>query len=144
MKSILYISRSRMPADEAPELIEEMLESARVHNRSVQITGALIFTGERFAQLIEGPEAAVDRLMSNVLLDSRHDRVKILSAQPCAARRFQGWDMAYSGLSSYVDRHIRPLFQDLSDAEQSQGHDALIELMFAFSVSSGFGPRPSG
>jgi len=136
MKSILYISRSLLPDGEAASKVEAILELARDHNHRAGITGALIFTGRYFAQLIEGPHGPTDGLMSRICLDPRHDRVNILSVQPCSIRRFGQWDMAYSGLSSYVDRHIRPLFQDLSEAERVEGHDALVELMLAFTGPS--------
>jgi hypothetical protein len=132
MKTILYISRSLLPPDTAPEAVKAMIDQARLRNRHDGITGGLIFTGDNFAQLVEGPDRQIDALLARIGKDLRHDRLTILAEYPCITRRFARWDMAYQGLSSYVDRHIRPLFGSVSDGERQEGSAALLELMFAF------------
>jgi hypothetical protein len=129
MKSLLYISRATERASEAE--VAKIIAAAQQRNRDVDLTGAIIFTGERFAQFLEGPPDALDAVMSSIARDDRHRDIKLLHVGRQSVRRFPDWEMAYCGPSSFVDRHIRPLFQDLTDAERIDGVDALVELMWA-------------
>lgn len=128
MKTILYISRSNLPPDSTVE-VARLTERARLRNRTLGITGGLVFTGSHFAQLLEGP--GLGPLMTTIMGDPRHRDVKLLRNRAIDQRRLGGWDMAYGGVSSYVDRHIRPLFAPLPPREISEGAERLVELIVA-------------
>jgi len=133
--SLLYVSESvlRMP-DEKHELTD-IVNVACARNAKLDVTGALVFTGERFAQILEGSAGAVDALMTSICRDPRHKDVKVVQVIELGARQFPDWSMAYSGPSTYVDRHISPLFTTLADS-QSQSARALVRLIEAL-VSEG-------
>jgi hypothetical protein len=48
--------------------------------------------------------------MERIKLDPRHRDVLIVKCGPLGERRFGAWHMAYSGLSTFVDRLIRSLY----------------------------------
>ena len=133
--SLLYVSKSvlRMP-DEKHEL-SNIVKVARARNAKLEVTGALVFTGERFAQVLEGSAGAVDELMTSICRDRRHTEVNVVQVIELDARQFPDWSMAYSGPSTYVDRHISPLFTTFADS-QSGSARALVRLMEAL-VSEG-------
>ncbi len=57
--SLLYVSRRLAnPAD-----IRDIVETSRVRNARLQVTGALVASRNRFAQILRGPRAALDALM---------------------------------------------------------------------------------
>jgi hypothetical protein len=96
----------------------------------LNVTGALVFTEARFAQVLEGPEASITELMADIERDKRHRDVEVVLVESIAERRFPGWAMAYRGGSIFLDRHIKPLLQHgLSDATRSDTATKLLELM---------------
>jgi hypothetical protein len=52
--------------------------AVRQHSRDHDLTGALLFNGERICQLIEGPEAHVRALLAVSQDDPRHARLRVL------------------------------------------------------------------
>lgn len=97
--SLAYFSRNTMTGP--PAVIEAgigaILQVARDKNRLAGITGALLFSGGCFAQVLEGPQAALEDLFETIQYDPRHDNVTILHFHPISARSFDGWSMAYAG-----------------------------------------------
>jgi hypothetical protein len=135
LNSLLYVSRSLVESAKADEEVERIVQLARVKNKELGITGALVFTQTSFAQVIEGSKTALDQLMASVLNDARHTDVQVVRTDELQERRFSDWWMAYSGPSFYVDRHIKPLLGDRDDeSERSRRADRLIALMREFTV----------
>lgn len=91
LRHVFYVSRSR--AD--PLEVARILESARRHNELRQVTGALLFTGGHFAQVLEGSAPALVDTMAAITADDRHEGVKRLVEGNIAQRRFEGWTMAF-------------------------------------------------
>ena len=127
MKSLLYASVSTLAADEEEAEIERIVEVSRARNPHLGVTGTLIYTKARFAQILEGPPEAVDLLMEKIVRDRRHDRVTVVDVRQTGRRRFVGWSLSYSGVSQYIDKHIRPLF----DGPDPEGVRQLRHLMQA-------------
>lgn len=90
LMQLIYTSR---PFGFAPETLDDILLSARRHNRENGITGALICRADLFIQLLEGPRSAVTRTFSRIIQDDRHLDVALLHADDLETRLFAGWDM---------------------------------------------------
>lgn len=91
LHQVFYISRSRsMPAQ-----VEEILSVSRQQNQLRQVTGALLFTGGHFAQLLEGSAQALADTMAAIDADPRHDTVTRLIEGAIPRRRFEAWSMAF-------------------------------------------------
>ena len=82
------------------EVVKEIVAAARKHNAAHGITGALLFDGERFCQLIEGAESKVRALANNIWADPRHTALRLLFAglSPIG-QTTQRW------VSGYCDAH---------------------------------------
>lgn len=93
IRQLLYASEPA--ADLPPTAIEKLLSQARANNQKNGITGFLMFDGENFVQLIEGREAAIDRLFARIRLDRRHKHVQALIKQNASGPVFSNWAMAY-------------------------------------------------
>lgn len=78
-----------------------ILETSRKNNAAVDITGALLFNGEAFAQVLEGPRDAVDVAFAKIRFDERHSDVVILEEAFHPERHFSNWSMAYADASSF-------------------------------------------
>jgi hypothetical protein len=66
---------------------------ARARNRSLDVTGMLLFEGGCFLQTLEGPPVAVAELWSSIQRDGRHNHIELLSEHMVAARLFSDWDL---------------------------------------------------
>lgn len=130
LERLLFVSKARLSAMEARSEVVRIADHARAANAERDVTGGMIYTGRYFAVLIEGPAAALDGLMARIGADQRHEAVSVLARGPAAARQFHGMHMAYSGLSSYLDRQIAPFFTGefakLTRAEALARLDALV------------------
>lgn len=97
--SLLYVSRwTSTDAD-----VRDIVEVSRARNARLQVTDALVASRSRFAQVLEGPRAAVDALMDSIRRDRRHSGVEVLVYGDVERRRFPGWTLAYSGAAEFVD-----------------------------------------
>lgn len=133
MESLLYISESKIEPCNAENEVDRIVATARAFNSTVNITGALIYTGTNFAQIIEGDETAISELIAAIVRDARHTNVSIVARGPLTERRFPDWSMAYNGPSHFVSRHVTQLLKDPSKALRARFADWLAELLEEFS-----------
>jgi hypothetical protein len=93
--SLVYVSKSLLPVGEAAAEIESIIAVATARNQAAGVTGALLYTGTRFAQLLEGDEGPLLDIMASIARDPRHTDVTILDQGGAVARRFSGWSLVY-------------------------------------------------
>ena len=92
---LIYRSHSLLPdggKDEAA--LAAILKQSRSGNADKGITGALMLYDDWFAQVLEGPQAAVEALYARIKADARHDGVRLNEAGPTPKRLFGKWAMA--------------------------------------------------
>lgn len=80
---ILYVSRIAQGLGR--EAFESICRVSRCRNQALATTGALLFDGHRFCQLLQGPARNVKALMTQIAVDPRHDRLVVLFDDPIAA-----------------------------------------------------------
>ena len=95
---LLYISRLGPGCDFS--VVREIAGVARRTNPALGITGALLFDGERFCQLMEGGEPELRALMRRIEADPRHSRIKLLHADVASAG-----SLMTRWVSGYCDAH---------------------------------------
>ncbi|CAN7410287.1 blue light sensor protein [Acidovorax sp. Leaf76] len=91
---VLYVSM--LAPDQPLSVVAEIAAAARVANTRMDITGLLIFDGQRFCQQFEGPKKAVLKLIERIRNDPRHVNVEVLHHGLLAGRRFQNFNLAFS------------------------------------------------
>jgi hypothetical protein len=135
LDTLLYISYSTLyvPGDEA--VVEAIVRQSRQRNASLRVTGALLFTHQRFAQFIEGPEFAIADLMASIRRDPRHRDIEIIRAGKSRQRLFSGWDMAYEGPSDTIAARVDAVL-GINPLKAGPVADDLIELMSALARGS--------
>jgi hypothetical protein len=125
--SLAYVSRSEIQknVEDLESEIGRILESSRLNNRLARITGALLFSEGWFAQILEGPQEAIETLFETVQGDSRHSNVTISHFHSVPERSFPAWSMAYAGLDSDWREQV-PALRSISSPEeiavQPSGH----------------------
>src|SRR5689334_17418274 len=93
---IAYVSISRLAGTPRErEDIADILLASRRNNERAEITGALLATDRRFAQVLEGERAAIEATYRRIARDERHTGIMQLLADAIAARQFAEWSMAF-------------------------------------------------
>ena len=96
---ILYCSRNLIAGslEQRTAEIRKILDSARTNNAARNITGALLFNGECFAQVLQRPVRDVEQTFAKISRDMRHYEITILEAGYVPQRDFPDWSMAFTG-----------------------------------------------
>ena len=125
---ILFFSRMARGCDVG--IIRNIVLSARERNAARGVTGALLFDGERFCELIEGPEAVVRDLMQGISRDPRHGGLTVLLAGTAPAGRVvQRW------VSGYCDASAMDVFGAEGGLRDGPALDAFTEVLAGADVT---------
>eukprot|EP01037_Dinobryon_pediforme_P012950 gene12950-13051_t len=106
LRCIVYDSRAFAAfSDLALDLLGDQ---ARKRNLDCGITGRLLYSRQRFVQLIEGPPESIETIFATILADPRHSDVRVLLDRLIDRRFFSQWAMdALSGESLTNDEITR-------------------------------------
>ncbi len=78
-----------------PAELEQIVKVSQSNNARDAVTGLLMFNGAAFVQTIEGPAAAIDRLVMQLANDARHCEMEICDDRTLDLRIFPDWTMGY-------------------------------------------------
>ena len=90
--SVTYTSVSRIDPDSFD--LEDVHAAAAARNVDDGVTGMLVYNGTHFLHILEGPEAAVQRVIERIRQDPRHTGFEIRDRQKVAHRSFPDWPLA--------------------------------------------------
>ena len=91
-----FLYHSEISANADLGCVADIAKFSRSFNEIHDITGVLIFDGQRFVQYIEGPQENVFGLASKIAIDTRHTGfTPVHQAQGINQRLFTQWAMAY-------------------------------------------------
>lgn len=86
--------------------IDLLASRARARNRSLGVTGMLLFENGSFLQTLEGPPTALKTLWSSIQQDNRHNHIEVLSEHIVTARLFSEWDLLVDGRFDNDSEHV--------------------------------------
>lgn len=90
---LVYVSAATVPF--SPDDLDELLLKARSNNKSLDITGILLFAERTFFQVLEGAPADVEALYAKIAKDPRHGRVLQIARENISNRNFGDWSMGF-------------------------------------------------
>jgi len=124
---VLYCSRNVIPgATEAVAAdVREILAVSRVNNARDGVTGGLLFSEGCFAQVLEGPQDAVEAAFERIQCDARHSEVVVLQNGPIPKRDFPDWSMAFAGADAVSSPLAKVTFAGAFSGQSSVGDDVL-------------------
>lgn len=132
MRQVFYVSRASQGMNEAS--VRPILYTSQQNNRRQDVTGCLLFSGQHFAQTLEGDAGVITELVRKIAADPRHHDVVVLVDRSVDTRLHPYWSMGFLynlGLADQVE--------ELLSGKASTQADA-IELMEALQVDSLMGP----
>ena len=93
MKCIAYVSR--VPISDRtirmPTGLSDIVRVSRKHNPKSQITGIISYREGQYLQVLEGPYLEVDKLMSKIASDPRHEDLWVFLDVRVIKRSFHNW-----------------------------------------------------
>ncbi|HSG62276.1 MAG TPA: BLUF domain-containing protein [Pseudomonadales bacterium] len=115
--SMAYISKNKIPGtrEDVKNQIASILESAQRNNPSLNVTGALLYSGGFFCQVIEGPEDNLEELFETIQMDDRHGDVTVLHFHEISERGFSDWSMAFAGIEETMRFDIEGIKKSKDD-----------------------------
>ena len=134
MLSVIYVSVADPLIRE--EDIAAILLAARRNNQRDDLTGALIYNGHNFMQLLEGPPKKVEACLDAIRRDPRHSGMTEVRRRSVETRDFADWSMLYN---PDFDGHA----EDLARLAANGRIDAQDERMIGNFIALGR-HRPSG
>jgi blue light- and temperature-responsive anti-repressor len=94
------IYRSRALRRFSQSEVDQLAAKAFARNLTLHVTGVLVFDGEHFLQVLEGPADAVEAVFDRLSRDTRHDNLVTMLCTQAARRRFGSWGMYYARTQS--------------------------------------------
>jgi hypothetical protein len=131
MLSLLYLSRSCIPAERRPAELAAILDVASKRNLTTGITGALVHSALDFVQVLEGPDAAVIDVMGSIIVDPRHHDVRIVRRDQVESRSFPHWGMTELASSAAIERCIHWIKSSRDETDFEEASRTLVALMRA-------------
>jgi len=103
-----YISKNLVTGDKnaLQSQIESILISASKNNHKMNITGALLYSGGYFCQVIEGEEESIEEIFEIIQQDNRHTEITVLNFEKSEERSFSEWAMAFAGIEDSMRFNI--------------------------------------
>ncbi|ARU17979.1 hypothetical protein A9D14_16835 (plasmid) [Croceicoccus marinus] len=108
MCKLLYTSRSAETSPRRTDQIAQIARQSALRNAKAGITGSLVYVEDSFIQVLEGPQAEVERVFESICCDFRHREIKLIDLVPVPTRQFAEWHMGF--LASSEDD---PLYKEL-------------------------------
>lgn len=132
IESILYISTSKLDPTTVNDVLEALIADAAIRNKRRGLSGAMMFTGRHFVQVIEGAPEMIETLLQSLRADPRHTDIVIVERGPIPERRFPEWSMAYAGQSQFIGRQVKRVLNNPSPGELNRAADWLTDIMLEF------------
>lgn len=123
------IYQSQLSAECSDDFLRILSREACEKNRSMQVTGILLFNGTEFFQVLEGEENVVDTLFSHICEDLHHTDVVELMRDYSAYRRFSDIGMTLFDLQK-IDANV--LTDEIRHMNQVQNRDLPDDRVFRF------------
>lgn len=119
----IYVSEAKVGANSADAALIYL--QARNGNAEHGVTGYLHREDDRFVQYVEGPGPVLARLKELIRADPRHAMLRELGRGPLDARRFEGWDMAFTEEERHLYRSWRAARGEDGDIVAAGAEDIL-------------------
>jgi Sensors of blue-light using FAD len=101
----------------SPAALDAIYTRAVTFNAAAGITGALLFLDDRWAQILEGDQAAITGLFDRITRDPRHDHVTFDYLIETEGRLFPGWSMARITDDSQADIPLARILAEVTAAD---------------------------
>lgn len=85
--------------------VKSISAKASLKNKSLLVSGGLLYCESKFLQILEGGISPVNKLFDTILRDPRHKNVSLIEFTRTKQREFEGWDMSLVFFPTSRDFH---------------------------------------
>jgi predicted sulfurtransferase len=117
--SLIQLVYTSFLVNNAPDVIAEIHQTAKLLNKSRNITGMLLCANGGILQVLEGDEADVSRAYRSIESDRRHTDVFLISKGQVAHRDFSDWNMGFRRLTD-TEIANTPLAAEVFNADRDE------------------------
>lgn len=100
--------QSRAVSRPSESELEQLVAKARRRNRSLGVTGMLLYENGRFLQTLEGPPDGLRKVWASIRADERHRDIEVLTEHMVSSRLFSDWDLLLYSHEENKSRRNRP------------------------------------
>ncbi len=119
LAQLVYLSKRKSNCTE--EEINKILEACKRNNPELGITGILLYSKDKFIQLVEGENKTIMSLYDKIKGDPRHENCVLVSLSPIKEKTFPSWHMG----SKKIKENIMDYDTDIS-LEHKSTFDAIL------------------
>lgn len=129
--TLTYFSKSNLigNVDLVKQQINQLLVVAQKNNSAKAITGALLYSGGYFIQVLEGRQQDVEEVFELIMCDQRHSDVTVLTNKHLALRSFSKWSMALVGVTEDMPEALSSLLAAPDELVETESGMRLINVM---------------
>ncbi len=128
---LIYVSTHDLPTDASGfnPAFADIERVASKANAETGITGFLVCARRWFAQVIEGPADAIDRLYTKLSADPRHNSLRLVERAEITRRRFPDWHLALGYAAPSTSMVFAVLDLSIDDIPGPDADDRLLDLV---------------
>ncbi|GIV38626.1 MAG: hypothetical protein KatS3mg033_0426 [Thermonema sp.] len=137
LTQLIYVSKRSLNCTEKD--IEQILVASQRNNHALDVTGVLLYSKDRFLQVLEGDFLTVKKLYDKIKKDPRHYEAFLIGLRPIEKREFPNWSMAGKTMNlqgvefkNYLSPEEETQFQKVLNAQSTDASQAsrLIQTFF--------------
>lgn len=106
----------------AEQDLHSILSKSRLNNKSLNISGMLLYHEGVFLQILEGQSGAIDKLYQRIATDERHCNCEVLARCTMDQRSFGDWSMGFANIEEVPDPELIPGYRDFFKSEDPLAH----------------------
>ncbi len=99
--------QSRAVSRPSESELQQLVARARQRNRSLGVTGMLLYENGRFLQTLEGPPDGLREVWAAIRRDERHSEIEVLTEHMVSSRLFSDWDLLFYSRADHPRRNGR-------------------------------------
>jgi hypothetical protein len=105
--SLIRLIYCSTPVGASFDVLDTVLRTSRVNNARANVTGALLSSADYYLQLLEGDRAAVSDCFMRIVLDKRHEAIRLITTREVKIRLFPDWTMHHIAPDPMRDALLR-------------------------------------
>lgn len=136
LSQLVYVSSRKNNC--SPEEIRKILSSCEKNNPPLNITGVLLYSDNKFIQLVEGEPKVLKGLYDKIKEDDRHKNCVMISYAPVKERSFPNWHMGSKKLgddkvnfNTKINSAEKKLFENII-AGKEENSERVLQLISKF------------
>ncbi|HCW07589.1 MAG TPA: bluf domain protein [Cytophagales bacterium] len=130
LSQLTYVSTRNTNCTEAE--IEKILGACKKNNPPLAITGILLYSDNKFIQMVEGDSKVILGLYDKIKTDNRHSNCTMISYGPITEKSFPSWHMGARKLTSTevdfktdITKEDKDLFDSILNGKEANGSRVL-------------------